>query len=162
MGILLSDRPDQDVGSGGGFRLSPRILVALIIAGFSLWAYFGHTEYNPVTEKKQHLDLTADQQTQVKAIWEKEKPGIEPLMQQMHQNHEAMKALEAAGPYDEVKTRALATQNAQTMIELQVAHARIKSEMVQILTPDQKTKLTEFESKHEGHMGERMSPPPSD
>jgi Spy/CpxP family protein refolding chaperone len=110
----------------------------------------------------QYLDLTADQQTQVKAIWEKEKPGIEPLMQQMHQNHEAMKALEAAGPYDEVKTRALATQNAQTMIELQVAHARIKSEMVQILTPDQKTKLTEFESKHEGHMGERMSPPPSD
>jgi periplasmic protein CpxP/Spy len=109
-----------------------------------------------------YLDLTADQQTQVKAIWDKEKPGIEPLMQQMHQNHEATKALEAAGPYDEVKTRALATQNAQTMIELQVAHARIKSEMVQILTADQKAKLTEFESKHEGHMGERMSSPPSD
>jgi periplasmic protein CpxP/Spy len=109
-----------------------------------------------------YLDLTADQQTQVKAIWDKEKPSIEPLMQQMHQNHEAMKTLEAAGPYDEVKTRALATQNAQTMIELQVAHARIKSEMVQILTPDQKTKLTEFEAKHEGHMGERMGPPPSD
>ena len=30
-----------------------------------------------------YLDLTADQQTQVKAIWEKEKPTIQPLMQQM-------------------------------------------------------------------------------
>src|SRR5207249_10835418 len=33
------------------------------------------------------LDLTSDQQAQVKAIWEKEKPTLEPLMKQMHQNH---------------------------------------------------------------------------
>src|SRR5882762_8813090 len=31
------------------------------------------------------LDLTSDQQAQVKAIWEKEKPSLEPLMKQMHQ-----------------------------------------------------------------------------
>jgi len=63
-------------------------------------------------------------------------------MQQMHQNKANMRALEASGPFDEAKTRVLATQNAQTMIELQVQHARIKSEMMQLLTADQKTKLT--------------------
>ena len=80
------------------------------------------------------LDLTSDQQSQVKAIWEKEKPTLQPLMEQMRQNHDAMKALEASGPFDEAKTRALATQNSQTMVELQVEHARIKSEIMQILT----------------------------
>jgi periplasmic protein CpxP/Spy len=102
------------------------------------------------------LDLTSDQQAQVKAIWEKEKPTLEPLMKQMHQNHADMRALEASGPFDEVKTRALATQHAQTMVEVEVQHARIKSEMVQVLTADQKAKLAEFEAKHQEHMQEHM------
>jgi periplasmic protein CpxP/Spy len=106
-----------------------------------------------------YLDLTTEQQTQVKAIWEKEKPSLEPLKTQMHQNREAMRTLEASGPFDENKTRALATQNAQSMIEMQVAHARIKAEMMQLLTADQKAKLAQFESKHEAHMREHMAPP---
>ena len=106
------------------------------------------------------LDLTSDQQAQVKAIWEKEKPTMQPLMQQMHQNRTALSALEASGPFDEAKTRALATQNGQTMIELQVQHARIKSEMMQVLTADQKTKLAEIEAKHEAHMQKHLTTPP--
>jgi periplasmic protein CpxP/Spy len=102
------------------------------------------------------LDLTSDQQAQVKAIWEKEKPTLEPLMKQMHQNHADMQALEASGPFDEAKTRALATQQAQTMIEVEVQHARVKSEMVQVLTADQKAKLAQFEAKHQEHMREHM------
>ena len=105
------------------------------------------------------LDLSSAQQDQMKAIWAKEKPALQPLMQQMKQNHEAMKTLEASGPFDEAKTRALATQNAQTMIELEVQHARIKSEMVQLLTADQKTKYQQLESEHEGRMRDHMPPP---
>ncbi len=112
------------------------------------------------------LDLTADQHSQVKAIFEKEKPALQPLMQQMHQNHQAMNALESSGPFDEAKARALATQNAQVMIELQVAHARTKSEIMQILTPDQKAKLAQIEANKEArmqeHMKNHMSPPPAD
>ena len=113
-----------------------------------------------------YLDLTSAQQDQVKAIWEKEKPTLEPLVQQMHQRHAAMRALEATGPFDEAKTRALATQNAQTVIELQVQHARIKSEMIQVLTPDQKAKFAQFEARKEArmheHMKSHMAPPPED
>jgi protein CpxP len=109
-----------------------------------------------------YLDLSNAQQDQVKAIWEKEKPTLEPLMQQMHQNHANMRALQASGPFDEAKTRALATQNAQTMIEVEVQHARIKSEMMQVLTADQKTKFAQFEAKKEAHMKEHMGPPPTD
>ena len=107
------------------------------------------------------LDLTTDQQSQVKAIWEKEKPTLQPLMQQMRQNHRAMSAFQASGPFDETKTRALATQNSQTMVELQVEHERIKSEIMQILTPDQKAKLAQIEASHAANMS-KHAPPPAD
>jgi len=106
------------------------------------------------------LDLTTDQQSQVKAIFEKAKTTMKPLMEQMRQNHEAMKALEASGSFDETKTRALATQNAQTMIELQVEQARTKSQIMQILTADQKTKLTQIEANRGAQWGEHEPPPP--
>ncbi len=108
------------------------------------------------------LDLTSDQHSQVKAIFEKEKPTLQPLMQQMRQNHSAMSALEASGPFDEAKTRALATQNSQTMIELQVEHARIRSEIMQILTADQKAKLAQIEANREARTGKHGPPPPED
>jgi len=108
------------------------------------------------------LDLTSAQHDQVKAIWAKEKPTLQPLMQQMRQNHSAMSALEASGSFDEAKTRALATQNSQTMIELQVEHARIKSEIVQILTADQKAKLAQIKANREARMSKHAPPPPAD
>lgn len=107
------------------------------------------------------LDLTSDQHAQVKAIFQKEKPTLQPLMQQMRQSHEAMKALEAAGPFDEAKVTALATQNSQTMIQLEVEHERVKSEIMAILTPDQKAKLAQLDANHEAHMS-RHAPPSSD
>jgi periplasmic protein CpxP/Spy len=105
------------------------------------------------------LDLSSAQQEQAKAIWEKEKPAMEPLMKQMHQNHQNMEALQASGPFDEAKTRALATQQAQTQIEMEVQHARIKSEMMQILTADQKAKFAQIQAKHEAHRKDHMPPP---
>ena len=109
------------------------------------------------------LDLTADQQTQIKAIWAKEMPTIKPLMQQERATHAAMETLLESGPFDEVKTRTLATANAQTMIELQVQHARIKSEMMQVLTADQKTKLTQIEAEHAArHSNNHAAPPPEE
>jgi protein CpxP len=137
-------------------------VVLLAVAAAIAQGMHGHGGRDDFHRMLRQLDLTSDQHAQVKAIWEKEKPGMQPLMQQMHQNHTAMSALQAAGPFDEAKTRALATQNAQTMIELQVAHARIKSEIMQILTPDQKAKLAQIEANHEAHMNKHMAPPPSE
>jgi protein CpxP len=111
-----------------------------------------------------YLDLTSAQQDQVKAIWAKEKPTMQPLMQQMRQFHTQMNQIAEGGTFDEAKVRALATQQSQTMVELAVQHARIKSEMMQVLTADQKTKLVKLEAKHAERMQKHMGPPvpPSD
>jgi protein CpxP len=102
------------------------------------------------------LDLTDAQQAQVKAIMAKEKPALQPLMLQMAQGHSQLRELVMSGSFDETKARELASQQTQTMTELTVQHARIASEMVQILTPDQKTKLTSLISQHEQRMMNRM------
>jgi Spy/CpxP family protein refolding chaperone len=102
------------------------------------------------------LDLTDAQQAQVKAIMAKEKPALQPLMQQMAQGHSQLRDLVMSGAFDEAKARELASQQTQTMTELTVQHARIASEMVQILTPDQKAKLSTLISQHEQRMMNRM------
>ena len=101
------------------------------------------------------LDLSSAQQDQIKAIMQKEKPTLAPLMQQMKQFRSQMNQLES-GTFDEAKVRALATQQSQTMIELAVQHARIKAEMLQVLTPDQKTKFAQLQAKHAQRMQNRM------
>jgi len=96
-----------------------------------------------------YLDLTDAQRAQMKDIMAKEKPTIHPLMQQLAQNHQQMRQLESAGTFDEAKVRALATEQSQTMTELMVQKARIKSELMQVLTADQKTKMSKFEARRQ-------------
>src|ERR1700683_1608970 len=107
------------------------------------------------------LDLTSEQQSQVKAIWAKERPTLQPLMQQMRQNDSVMNALVTGGSFDEGKATTLATQNSQTAIQLQVEHAKIKPAIMQILTPDQKAKLAQLEAKHASRGQRQASAPPS-
>jgi periplasmic protein CpxP/Spy len=109
------------------------------------------------------LDLSSAQQDQIKAIWEKEKPTLKPLMQQMRQNRAATEALVENAPFDEAKTQALATQHAQTSVALEVEHARMKSEMLAVLTPDQKTKYQQLEAQHQARWSHgASSAPPAD
>jgi protein CpxP len=141
---------------------------ALLLGVAVLFAQGGHGHGGPdgmfghmLNYYADALDLTNAQQDQIKAVWQKEKPTIQPLMQQMHQNRAAMDALVENGAFDEAKVQALATQHAQTEIALEVEHARMKSQMLQVLTADQKTKYQQLEAKHADHMG-KEGPPPED
>jgi len=97
-----------------------------------------------------YLNRNEGQQAQAKDILAKEKPTLDSLSQQMKQGHEALKQLETSGTFDEAKVRAVASQQSQTMTDLIVEKARIHSALFQILTPDQKTKMTQLMDKH-GH-----------
>ncbi len=48
-------------GAGGGSRWG-RLIVAVVIAAFSLISYFGARSYNPVTEENQHINMSVDQE----------------------------------------------------------------------------------------------------
>ena len=103
-----------------------------------------------------YLDLSDAQQAQIKQIIAKEKPGLEPFFKQEMQSHEQMMQLIQGGTFDEAKAQAIATQGAQVHAQLEVQHARIASQAYQILTPEQKTKLSQFIAKREQRFEHHM------
>jgi Spy/CpxP family protein refolding chaperone len=103
-----------------------------------------------------YLDLTEAQQAQVKQIMATERPTVMPLVQQLAQARHQLRQLEESGAFDEAKVRALAAQQTQTMTELIVAKARIKSEIFNVLTPDQKAKAVKFMDRREARFSRHM------
>ena len=87
---------------------------------------------------------------------EKEKPNFKALMQQMADGHKQMRILEESPTFDEPTVRAQATKQAQTMTELIVTKARVKSELFAILTTDQRAKATKLMNRHEERMMRHM------
>ena len=103
-----------------------------------------------------YLDLTDAQQAQAKEIMAKEKPSLQPLLRQRMQAEKQLRELAMAGNFDESKVRDIANQQAQVMTEITVQKARIESELFQLLTPEQKTKLNQFIDKHEQRMSQHL------
>jgi periplasmic protein CpxP/Spy len=102
-------------------------------------------------------DLTDAQRTQIKQIFQSSRTATKPLMLQEHQSHQAMMQLITGGSFEEAKAQAIASQEAQTHVQLEVEHAKVVSQAYQVLTAEQKTELNEIMAKHEQRMQERMS-----
>lgn len=102
------------------------------------------------------LDLTDAQQSQLKDIMAREKPALKPLFLQLSQTRHQMRQLEEGDNFNEAQVRTLAAQQSQTITELIVQKARIESEMLQVLNPDQKTKFKEMMDKREQRMMDHM------
>ena len=115
-------------------------------------AFGGHGFGKMIGFYTDYLDLTDAQQAQMKDILTKEKPTMQPLMQQLRQSHQQMQALEQASTFDEAKVRTLATQQSQAMTELIVQKARIKSELMGVLTSDQKDKLAKMQARRQARI----------
>lgn len=46
----------------GGFRISPTLIIALVMAGFALFRYYGNSSVNPITGETQHVAMSAEQE----------------------------------------------------------------------------------------------------
>jgi protein CpxP len=106
-----------------------------------------------------YLDLSDEQRTQMKAVLQKEHATLKPQMQQLHQMEQQLKQYEE-GTYDEAKVQALVAQQSQTLVQLKVQETRIHNELFQLLTPDQQTKMKEFEANREARMQQHMQDAP--
>lgn len=85
------------------------------------------------------LNLTSDQQAKIKTILETEQAKMQPMRQQLRQNRQAENS-SSTGAFDEAQVRAFASKQAQIMTDLTVERERTKSQILAVLTPDQRTK----------------------
>jgi periplasmic protein CpxP/Spy len=103
-----------------------------------------------------YLNLSDAQRTQIRQIMESTRPAMEPLFQQEMQSRKAMMQLIMSNSFDEAKAQTLAQQSASIHEQMEVAHAKAAAQAYQVLTPAQKTQLSEFLAKREQRMQQHM------
>jgi len=100
------------------------------------------------------LNLTDDQKAQIKTIMESFEASTKALHEQLRALHES-EPDPMSGTFDEAAVRAAAEARAKIQVELEVAHAKIMSQIAGVLTAEQKAQLA---AKHE--QMRRLGPPP--
>lgn len=131
-GTVLAQGPGRNFGSG-----------------------FGHHGGWMLQHMTKELNLTTDQQTQIKGIVQAEKGKMKPMMQQLRQNEQAQDAA-TTGTFDENQARTFANKQTQIMSDLIVEKQRIKSQIYAVLTPEQRQKAQQLLQEREQRRQQRM------
>ena len=98
------------------------------------------------------LSLTAEQKTRLEAIRTQSSDAVHPLMQQaMAAHQEALQAVQGDSP-DLVAYETALKEAANHMVAMHVASARAGIDARAVLTPDQRTKLTDATTMMRGMM----------
>jgi protein CpxP len=102
------------------------------------------------------LNLTDDQKAQIKQMFQAERPGMKPLMQQEHAARTQMIQLITSGTFEQAKVAAVAAQESQIHMQMEIEHAKMASQIYQLLTADQKAKVADIIAQHQQRMQQHM------
>jgi Spy/CpxP family protein refolding chaperone len=108
------------------------------------------------------LNLTDDQKAQIKKIQDGFAESTKALHEQLRTLHESEPDPLSGGAFDEAAVRAAAEARAKVQVELEVAHARMMSQVFGVLTTEQKTRLAAKRQEFEQRRQERRPPPTED
>lgn len=86
------------------------------------------------------LDLTSEQQTQIKTILAAEKPVVQPLVMQFRSNRQELQQTTDNGQFNEAQVQAIAAKQGQTLAQLIVEKERVQAQIYAVLTPAQRAK----------------------
>jgi protein CpxP len=105
------------------------------------------------------LGLSAQQKTDIKAIFQKNRAQFQPLLKQMVAERHALRTLIQADVIDEAAIRAQSARVAAIQADLAVQRAHMGQEVRKLLTPEQIQKLKEFQTRMDEHRGKAGSRP---
>ncbi|HXY02786.1 MAG TPA: Spy/CpxP family protein refolding chaperone [Terriglobales bacterium] len=140
------------------------VLAAVLFAGTAI-AQGPHGQggdfFGPMLENMTDvLDLTDVQQAQIKQIHDNARPTLQSLMQQEHQSHQALMQLITSGNFSEAAAKKIIDQESQVHSQLALQHAHLTAQAYQVLTAEQKTKLTQVMARHEQRMQQHLQEQP--
>jgi periplasmic protein CpxP/Spy len=120
-------RGPQGGGPGGGF-------------GGPGWG-FGGPGGLPIRE----LNLTEEQKTKIRTIFESSMDGGEAVREQMHELQDQRRAIVASDVFNAEAARELATREAALSVAMNIKRMETENAIYNVLTPEQKAKLAELE-----------------
>lgn len=148
--------------------LTPVLLAAgigIAVAGGGRSDGFGggdHPQRDPAERMAKHLSLDDSQKASVEAIFERNKPARQSLMQRHRAHREAMKSLTPGSANYATRAQALADEAATLARDRVLQRTQFEAELATILTPEQMAKWGEHKARgHHGRWkgkGERMKP----
>ena len=119
---------------------------------------FGHGPQGPGPRRDfgplHGLNLTDAQRDQIKQIHESFEEQTKALREQMQTLHESQ-GDPMSGTFNEAAVRAAAEARAKLQVEQEVLHAKIMSQVANVLTPEQRAQMAER------HKHRRLNAPPA-
>jgi periplasmic protein CpxP/Spy len=112
--------------------------------------YRAHSAFHHVLRQ---LNLTAEQKTQIHAIFAEAKTGMQPKLADARANHEA---LMAASPNDASYPALLAAEKANAAARVQ-AMSDVKAQIYAVLTPEQQAKIPQIIAAHKAARQAKMA-----
>lgn len=123
----------------------------------------GHGQFGKAGMLLRGLDLTEEQKTKVKEIFDASNATLEPLMQQSHSNRTRLQALGLDGSFDQAQVEAIAAEQSTTGAKMIIEKERAKAQIFAVLNDEQKAKAAERLSKvreksmHPGRKGKQSA-----
>jgi periplasmic protein CpxP/Spy len=109
--------------------------------------------FNHVSAK---LNLTKDQQTQVKGIMDNSRQKFQPLLEQMKSNRQQAKNSGTDGIFNEQNARELAEKQSEVVKQLIFEKEKTKAQIFAVLTPEQRTQAKKMMDDFEGRIKTRL------
>lgn len=111
--------------------------------GCPLWHHHG-----PLGYVAHELNLSDAQESQIKSMWQAERPTVASLVQEMVAEGKEMDTATEQANLDEGKVQAIAARQGETVARLLVEKARFRSRIyVSVLNPEQRTKADELQKR---------------
>lgn len=124
--------------------------------GFGMGPGFGVADPELMIEHMaDHLDLDDSQRASIQRTLEAVRPQAEALREKVQSNREALHALETSDPAYETTLNNLALSQGQLATEATLLAARVRSEIGEVLTDEQRAKLERGRSRMKTSFGRR-------
>ena len=102
------------------------------------------------------LGLSESQQTQIKNIMADGKTRTKPLVEQLRQNRQQAEYANSNPTFNENQARLFATKQVGIMTDLMVEKQRTRSQILAVLTPEQRQKMQQLMQERRQRRQERM------
>jgi Spy/CpxP family protein refolding chaperone len=129
------------------------VALLLVVTGIAIARadgarWHGRCQHGPFGYIAHQLNLNDMQKSQIKSIWQAERPTFSSLIREFAAEGKEMDTANVQGNLDESKVQEIATRQGVTLAKLLVEKERMKSKIyTTVLTPEQRPKADELQKR---------------
>jgi Spy/CpxP family protein refolding chaperone len=145
------------------FLIYSSVTLLLVVSGLVVaradaprWHRWHHPD--PLGYISHELNLTDSQKSQVKSMWQAEKPNLSSLVREFRDEAKEMDTATAQGNLDQNRVQEIASRQGATVARLLVEKERFKANIyTTVLTPEQRTKADELQKRWQSRLDRMVS-----